>query len=463
MATNLGTINKSYVSLLDTDMDVRDINSPIVDAFKNKQFNSIVALDTRRNAVPQTQIYYKRAVNANLDYKFQVAGVTSGSGTGTIVVTTTDTDAVKRVRKGAPVYFTDGQEGLVQITPTNASGTVTVTIKTVNGNLTASTNDYLAVGGSVIGGEQSGRPDGIYTPFTTFTNRMAILTDAETITDVENYQKIRFTYKGQDSFMPMAFAQCYERFQNSMNQEMVFGKISTTSFSDASPALVDPNTSYGGGGGGQQTSNGLYHWIKLYGKTIKAIGSGSAGSEVPNGTIIGDDIANIVDTLLSARADTEQFVFGGVKSLSPFDEYFKNLGSSGVTSVRLVVDGKELDTTIDQVTVRGFQLNFTPLGILDNPTFASHPMYKSVAFVPKSKMVPVEGGGMAPALSMRYYKNVQKYGGKLSGNEYVTEFHDGGMSPVNPTGTTSNIVVKYQAGFSLDNACPHNQVLMQVI
>ena len=110
------------------------------------------------------------------------------------------------------------------------------------------------------------------------------------------------------------------------------------------------------------------------------------------------------------------------------------MGSAGVTSVRMVIDGKEMDFSIQKVTYGGYELSYGWLPILDNPNlFSQVSINKSAYYIPMDKKVKVEGGGYQPAIQVRYQPAQYKYGNEITG-----EIHSGALSPVNPNGQAAN-------------------------
>jgi hypothetical protein len=191
--------------------------------------------------------------------------------------------------------------------------------------------------------------------------------------------------------------------------------MSSTSFADTTPFLTDANTSNGNGGGAVQTTRGIHKYIELYGNTIVDGTAGTFGKA---------DLDNAVSTLIASRAPKEQLVFGSSASRAAIDTYYKNLGSAGVTSVRLVVDGKELDLNVDKVSYAGFQFNYMTMPIQDHPVmFSQTVINSSVYYLPYNLKVPVQGGGFDAAVAVRYIPSQTKYG-----NGMIDEIHTGALA-----------------------------------
>ena len=82
-------------------------------------------------------------------------------------------------------------------------------------------------------------------------------------------------------------------------------------------------------------------------------------------------VDDMLDNLTSQKAPTDYLVVGGKKARRKVDTFWKALGSSGVTSVRLMFDGKEIDMTVDKVTYGGYDLHYMTMPLLDNPDMFS--------------------------------------------------------------------------------------------
>ena len=458
-----GTLDKKYVSLLDSELDKREIDQYLGDAFKNNDFNSIMGLETRKETV--TQRFWATRVTAKTDYLVDTTGATvSGSGTNTVTTSTSDLTALKFVRVGTILHSTNASNSgatssfIVQ-TISTVSSRAQIVMKSVSGTPVVSAGDKFIVGG-IIGGEKSGTPTPLRSGLIKYTNQYSIIIDSEEISDVEKANKVEFTFKGQDSFSPLALDECLSRVKNSVNKEFIFGNMSSTTFADASPFLTDLNTANGGGGGAQQTSRGLYSYIQSYGVVGKAVGSGSSGSPVPNGTFVKADLNAMISSLVSQRADMKQLVVGSTASMMAVSDYAKNLNSSGATSVRLNIAGKELDCDVIKIIEGGFELNLAVLPILNNDTHQYHLAAKSIMCMPFDGKAQVQGGGVKPAMCLKYVKAVSPKG---LGSDMISEAQEGTQAPTTPSGTINMWRTKYETKQGLDVKVPTQLYAMQIL
>lgn len=130
--------------------------------------------------------------------------------------------------------------------------------------------------------------------------------------------------------------------------------------------------------------------------------------------------------------------FLGSKARRPWDVWLKNLGSSGVTSVRLNIDGRSVDMNVDHFSYGNFEFDFIHLPIFDHPELMPAAVIPevvgSVYWVPKDK-VQVEGGGSQPRMQIRYFPKPMAGGNASYSNGIITEWYTGALAPV-PTSST---------------------------
>lgn len=126
---------------------------------------------------------------------------------------------------------------------------------------------------------------------------------------------------------------------------------------------------------------------------------------------------------------------------SVVDKFFKNLGSSGVTSVRLNLDGRDADFEVDQIKYRNFTLDFVPLPILDHPQLFSATLTPalngSIHWVPKDQIDTVDGG-MEPRIQIRYTESPFGKGVNGSNNGMVAEWRTGALAEI-PTSSVTQL------------------------
>ncbi len=415
----LTPIRKEYVSAIDF-LDTREINKNVADIQNEDALTDILNFGDRKVVISTGQPIYRTFVNESI---FKLGDTTGAS------VLTNNTPSITTAFTAATSGYT--QPGDLVIFPTRAmagyvysvvtsSGIDTVVVKSVNGaNLTTTAGDQLSIF-SMAYGERSDAPQNLAYGLTPYFNKYQIFSVTSQITDVQNAATIEVEFEGQNKYVVKDHIDKAIKLKGSINAAYIGGDMSLTSFSDVNPYITDQNIVAGGGGGyAVQTTRGINKYIELYGTTLNP-GNVSFGA-----------IDDAQDNLLAKRAPKNQLVVGSSKANRIYDVFLKNLGSSGVNSVRLVVDGNEIDFTVNKFEYGGFTMNKATLPILDHPTLFKYvpQIANSMFWLPYDLRVKIYGGGYDPALRVRYVPNQAKYG-----NEMIGEAHGGAISPVNPNG-----------------------------
>jgi hypothetical protein len=415
MATSQGILNKQYVSSLDSFLDTREINKLVTDVQNEDNLTDILQLASRKKPIATGQPFYNTYVNDKLFFLLDTTGGTV-NGSGSVSVNFTCTAATSGlVRKDDIVLAPTGVISCIVTNVISASGIDTVYVKSVSGaNITLTAGQKLSVY-SVAVGENSVSQSNLRFGLTRYFNKYQIFREISIVTDVQTAATIETTFNGQPYFAVKDHLEKQIKLKGDINAAFIAGDMSSTSFADTTPFLTDANTSNGNGGGAVQTTRGIHKYIELYGNTIVDGTPGAFGKA---------DLDNAVSTLIASRAPKEQLVFGSSASRSAIDTYYKNLGSAGVTSVRLVVDGKELDLNVDKVSYAGFQFNYMTMPIQDHPVmFSQTVINSSVYYLPYNLKVPVQGGGFDAAVAVRYIPSQTKYG-----NGMIDEIHTGALA-----------------------------------
>lgn len=418
--STIGNITKQYVSALDPLLDTREINKLVTDVYNDDMLTDILGWADRK--MPTVQPFYSTYINSSLFNLVTVTSVTSGTGTTSVIVVLTAATS-GQVKVQDEVKMTDNTVGIVYAVSTT-SGIDTVTIKAVAGaNMTVTAADKLAIF-SVAMGERADAPANERFGVTRYFNKYQIFPITSEITDVQNASTVEITVDGSNKYIVKDHYEKTIKLKGMINAAFIGGDMSVTSFSDSSPYLTDQNIVSGGGGSGNvQTTRGIDKYIELYGIS-------AAAASYSTSTVSLADVAAMLDFLTAARAPLDYLVTGGKAANRAYSNLFKNLGSSGVTSTRMVIDGREIDYTVDQVTYGGYNLNFSTMPILDHPALFSQVIIsKSMYWLPYNKQVKVLGGGYEPAMRVRYVPNQTKFG-----NDLIGEVHGGALSPVNPNG-----------------------------
>lgn len=419
MGASLGTISKSFVSALDPILDTREINRLITDVYNEDELSDILGLADRK--IPTKQPVYYTFYD---DPLIKSVTVTSNTGTGTTQVTPAlSAPTSGYARKGDLVMFTNNVVGIITNVSTS-SGIDSLTIQAVAGaNITLGATDTLSLFSRAVG-ENSATGNNIRYGLTKTTNKYFIFREYSRITDVQNASTIEVEFQGQPKYIFKDHWEKTVKMKSDINAAYWGSDMSVTSYSDTNPTLVDTVTGDGGlaGNGAIQTTRGINKYTDLYGI---ALVNGTLG------TYQKTNLDDLIQNLLAVRAPKKQLACCSTLAKTTTDTYYKALGSSGVQSVRLVVDGKELDMEVDRVKYGGFELNYMVMPIFDHPvTLASGTIPKNIFYLPYDNKVKVEGGGSDSQIRVRYVPSQTPFG-----NDMTDEIHYGAMSVVNPNGT----------------------------
>lgn len=422
MAYSQGTLNKQFVSAI-AFLDQREINPNLIDQTRDKEFTDIMKL-IGRYKVTKVPIY-NYFVNNDIFATATVSSVTSGNGTAKLtIVLTAATSGFARAGdliRSSNANMT-GLVGYVQSVTSASAGDTLVIWSVDNSPLYATANDVISFF-SFASGEGSDTPPSIKYGVTRYINQVQVFREADDVTDIQKVSKVETVIKGQPYYTVYQHISKIISLNGRISAAMIAGRQSSTLFSDTNPYLTDS------AGNPVQTTMGLDQYVTTYGATT---------SVASIGTLALGDLNNMLDAFLANKAPLEQMGFVGSKARRPWDTFFKNLGSSGVTSVRLVIDGKQTDLEVDRVEYGDADLKLIKLPILNHPQLfpasVVGDIVGSIYFVPMDK-VQVVGGGMETRLQIRYLPKPHMGGNSFS-NGIITETYTGMLAPV-PTSSKS--------------------------
>jgi hypothetical protein len=188
-----------------------------------------------------------------------------------------------------------------------------------------------------------------------------------------------------------------------------------------------------------QFTKGLVEWCKD-GLDFAADGAGvdSFGSAGLT------DFATIVKTMDKTRAPYEYMLFAGTGAKIQMDNLFKNLGSSGVTSVRLNVAGTAVDFGMEQVSLYGrkFIMKAFPQFSHVAGEAAIADATDTVLFIPNDKIKVHAGSGTVDRMRVRYLEGPNT-------NLAYKEWMLGGLAPT-PTDGRSVLEAVYESAQGLE-------------
>lgn len=425
MPVTQGTVIKSFVSAVDF-LDQRDIDPNIYDQSRDRAFTDIMKIVNRYK--PATMYYYHNFVNNDV---YEVGTISAVTSTGLAQIQFTINAASTFPRVGDLIMTSNannvGKQGRVQAV-TFGSGTATLTVRSVGGNsspLYATVGDSVAFSSNAFA-EKSDAPTNRRYGLTKYYNNIQIFREVDEISDVQKVAKIEVNVGGDYHILPYQTVQKYTKLQGDISVQMLAGAQSTTLFNDTNPFLADPSS-----GLPIQTTGGLDWYVTTYGISDSAAVLGTFGFT---------ELDEICDNFIANKAPTDQMVFMGSRAYAVLSKFLKNLGSSGVTSVRLNIDGRTLDFEVEQLKYRGYTFDFVHVPIFDHPQLFSSTLRAdvngSLYFVPKDQVDTVDNGRQ-PRMQIRYTPSPFA-GANGSSNGIVKEWRTGALAEV-PTSSVTQL------------------------
>lgn len=419
MGVTQGTVIKSYVSAIDF-LDQRDIDPNIYDQARDRAFTDIMKIVNRTK--PATMFFYNNFVNANV---YEVGTISSVTSTGLAQIIFVINTAATFPRVGDLIKTSNsnnvGKQARVQAV-TFGSGTATLTVRSVGGNASPF---YATVGDSVQFGsnaqaEKSTAPTNRRYPLTKYYNQIQIFREVDDISDVQKVAKIEVNVGGDYHILPYQWVEKTIKLNGDISVQMLAGTQSSTSFTDANPFLADPTS-----GLPIQTTGGLDWYVTTYGISDQAAVLGTFGFT---------ELDDICDNFIANKAPTDQMGFMGSRAYAIISKFLKNLASSGVTSVRMVIDGRSFDFEVEQLKYRGFTFDFVHIPLFDHPQLFSATLVAdvngSIYFCPKDQVDTVDNGRQ-PRMQIRYTPTpFMGNAANTSANGMIREWRTGALAEV---------------------------------
>lgn len=426
MAVSQGTMNVAYVSAIDY-LNQREIDKRVYDVARDRSFVDIMKLVNRYEPITTGQPNYHNFINQDA---FETATISAVTSTGLAQITFAVTVGSGYPRVGDLIKTSNannvGKVARIQ-TVSLASGIATLTVRSVAGNASpfyATVGDVISVAGGNAYAEGSGAPTSRRYSLTKYFNLTQIFKEADDITDMEKVAKIEVNFNGQPYMLAYQTAQKLVYLRGVISAACLGGVQSSTQYGDVNPFLTDA------AGLPVQTTGGLDWYTTTYGIN---------DSVASLGTFATADMSEIIDNWIAAKAPLEQMAFHGNKPKRQFDIWAKNLGSSGVTSVRMNLDGRDADFEVDSLSYSGAHVEFVYLPIIDQPKLfgptVTPDINGSFYWTPKDQIGTV-GGGLAPRIRMRYTPTPFS-GSSANGSSdgMIHEWRTGAMAEI-PTNST---------------------------
>ena len=419
MPVTQGTMIKSYISAIDF-LDQRDIDPNIYDQSRDRAFTDIMKIVNRYK--PAKMFNYHNFVNNDV---YEIGTISAVTSTGLAQIQFTINTASTFPRVGDLIQTSNanniGKQARIQ-TVTFGSGTATLTVRSVGGNASPffATNGDLVSFGSNAFAEKSDAPVNRRYGLTKYFNLIQNFREVDEISDVQKVAKVEVEVNGDFHILPYQLIQKVIKLNGDISYQMIAGVQSSTSFGDANPFLADPTS-----GLPIQTTGGLDWYVTTYGISDQAAVLGTFGFT---------ELDDIIDNWISVKAPTDQMAFMGSRASRLLDKFFKNLGSAGVTSVRMIIDGQSVNLNVNHVSYGGYELDFIHVPIFDHPQLFGSvrpDISGSLYWVPKDNLETVDGG-REPRMQIRHTPSPFRGGSTATGfsNGIVTEWRTGAMADV---------------------------------
>lgn len=426
--------NKNFISSIHF-LDKREILSQVLDV-QNEDPSFLDVMEGMRRSVPTSSAVFHNYVNEPVYEKLTLTGTAAG-----------DNLTHPKIRKGDVIV--DTANNTMWFVKNNASLESTNIVK-LGGSGTSIADGATVVVISNAHGEGSGAPAGLKYGLKKYSNKVQIFKNSYQLTDVELTNKISVQFNGQEYYMYAAQHNALMKFRNDIAYALLFGKGNASTFSGFGNDYTAATTSgqIGGvavtqvvdaDGNPIQFTKGLVEWCKD-GLDFAADGAGvdsfgSAGLA---------DFATIVKTMDKTRAPYEYMLFAGTGAKIQMDNLFKNLGSSGVTSVRLNVAGTAVDFGMEQVSLYGrkFVMKAFPQFSHVAGEAAIADATDTVLFIPNDKIKVHAGSGTVDRMRVRYLEGPNT-------NLAYKEWMLGGLAPT-PTDGRSVLEAVYESAQGLE-------------
>jgi hypothetical protein len=426
--------NKNFISSIHF-LDKREILSQVLDV-QNEDPSFLDVMEGMRRSVPTSSAIFHNYVNEPVYEKLTLTGTAAG-----------DNLTNAKIRKGDVIV--DVANNTMWFVKNNASLEGSNIVK-LGGSGTSIADGATVVVISNAHGEGSGAPAGLKYGLKKYSNKVQIFKNSYQLTDVELTNKISVQFNGQEYYMYAAQHNALMKFRNDIAYALLFGKGNASTFSGFGNDYTAATTAgqIGGvavtqvvdaDGNPIQFTKGLVEWCKD-GLDF----AGSAGDLNTMGTAGLADFAEFVKVMDKTRAPYEYMLFAGTGAKIQLDNLFKNLGSSGVTSVRLNVAGTAVDFGMEQVKLygRNFIMKAFPQFSHVAGEAAIANASETVLFVPNDKIKVHAGSGTVDRMRVRYLEGPNT-------NLAYKEWMLGGLAPT-PTDGRSVLEAVYESAQGLE-------------
>jgi hypothetical protein len=417
----MATYDKNFISSIHF-LDKREILSQVLDV-QNEDPSFLDVMEGMRRSVPTSSAVFHNYVNEAIYEKLTLASGTNAKlRAGDIVVNAANNEQ----------YYVKNPANL------NTAGNVVQ----LSGTAAAIAADGAVTVISNAHGEGSGAPAGLRYGLRKYSNKAQIFKNSYKLTDVELTNKISVQFNGQEYYMYAAQHQALMKFRLDIAYALLFGKGNASTFSGfgddaSSTGSIDYSTGVtqvsDADGNAVQFTKGLVEWCK----------DGLDFSAVSGAFSLGE-MGDVVKAMDKVRAPYQYMIFAGTGAKIQMDNIIKNLGSGGVSSVRVNVDGRSADFGMESFNLYGRQF-----------VTKAFPMFSHVAgeealadatdkalFIPNDKIKTHAGSGMVDRMRVRYLEGPNT-------NLAYKEWMLGGLAPT-PTDGRSVLECVYESAQGLE-------------
>lgn len=406
-----------------------DVRPHLIKRYRDSDF--LTWLDIMKAWRKKTDSQFYTAYDTPLYQAVDTTGATSIATSGTPIITinalTTGNSNILVKGKLVRWYQAGTLYNARVASVTQASGRDTVVLHSSE----AGAPNIVMTAGAVLYPYSNAQEEGSYAPpperwgIDTIYNLIQIFRKTGEITDVARARNSGGAFKldlgnGQTGLVSWEDVRTLMAHRGDISNALLLGKMSDANFTSASPSIT------GERGYGVQTTKGVIPFIEQYGWQNNLASLGTWAST---------DLEAIIAAITAARGADEYMGFGGKRPIARTSSYLKGMGSSGVTSARLNVNGNTINFDVESMTFGGVTFHFKALNDLDNTQLVASTdvVSKSIFWMPMGNAPTYNGGksSVAPYVGVAYLPVIQPG----AGDEKQALVHIGALLETPNSGT----------------------------
>lgn len=300
--------------------------------------------------------------------------------------------------------------------------------------LTGGGGDLFAIFSGAYGEGSAGPSAGRRQSLDKNVNQVMIIKDAVQLTDIQLGSEVEVKFRGQPYYFIKAQHDALMRFKAKVSMALLFSRASDANFAATTPTLLD------GASNPVQTTKGLNQYIEDQGINL---GGAQAVSLATYASLERQFAADRCPQSYTVLMGTEGSightdVFGAVTNASVFSP-----------SVRLAINGREVNVNVDKLMLYGREYNLKKFPIVDHKRLfnftGSAGFEKRMWYIPNDQIKADVGGGSTARIRTRYLKD---HSPKAFDHRY-REIMTGGLAPT-PTSDESILKITYESRQGLE-------------